>query len=52
LTCSYLEARNDALVRRFSETRRRHPFEAHGSLREAISADREALAPLRERATS
>ena len=47
----YLEARNDALVRRFSETRRRHPFEAHGSLREAISAEREALLPLRERAT-
>ncbi|MGC2129990.1 MAG: RNase adapter RapZ, partial [Candidatus Aquilonibacter sp.] len=47
----YLEARNDAVVRRFSETRRRHPFEAHGSLREAIAAEREALLPLRERAT-
>jgi len=47
----YLEARNDALVRRFSETRRRHPFEAHGSLREAIAAEREALLPMRERAT-
>jgi UPF0042 nucleotide-binding protein len=47
----YLEARNDALVRRFSETRRRHPFESRGSLREAIAAEREALLPLRERAT-
>jgi RNase adapter protein RapZ len=47
----YLEAQNDALVRRFSETRRRHPLEAHGSLREAIAAEREALLPLRERAT-
>ena len=47
----YLEARNDALVRRFSETRRRHPFESHGSLREAIAAERESLLPLRERAT-
>jgi RNase adapter protein RapZ len=47
----YLEARNDALVRRFSETRRRHPFESRGSLREAIAAERNSLLPLRERAT-
>lgn len=47
----YLEARNDALVRRFSETRRRHPFESSGSLREAIAAERDSLLPLRERAT-
>jgi RNase adapter protein RapZ len=47
----YLEARNDVLVRRFSETRRRHPFESHGSLRDAIAAERESLLPLRERAT-
>ncbi|HTU70445.1 MAG TPA: RNase adapter RapZ [Candidatus Baltobacteraceae bacterium] len=47
----YLEARNDALVRRFSETRRRHPFESRGSLRDAIAAERAALLPLRERAT-
>jgi UPF0042 nucleotide-binding protein len=46
----YLEARNDTLVRRFSETRRRHPFAAHGSLREAIAAERESLLPLRARA--
>ena len=47
----FLESRDDALVRRFSETRRRHPFESRGSLREAITAEREALLPLRERAT-
>ena len=47
----YMEARNDALVRRFSETRRRHPFAARGSLRDAIAAEREALFPMRERAT-
>ena len=47
----YLEARNDALVRRFSETRRRHPFASRGSVREAIAAEREALLPLRELAT-
>ncbi len=47
----YMEARNDALVRRFSETRRRHPFASRGSLREAIAAERDALLPMRERAT-
>ncbi len=47
----YMEARNDALVRRFSETRRRHPYAAVGSLRDAIAAERVALLPLRERAT-
>ena len=47
----YMEARNDALVRRFSETRRRHPFAAVGSLRDAIAAERVMLLPFRERAT-
>lgn len=47
----YMEARNDALVRRFSETRRRHPYAERGSLRDAIAAEREALLPFRERAT-
>lgn len=47
----YMEARNDALVRRFSETRRRHPFAAIGSLRDAITAERVSLLPLRELAT-
>jgi RNase adapter protein RapZ len=47
----FLEARDDALVRRFSETRRRHPFASRGSLREAIAAERDALVPLRDRAT-
>lgn len=47
----YLEARNDVLVRRFSETRRLHPFADHGSLRSAIAAERDALVPIRDRAT-
>jgi len=46
----FLDASDDLLVRRFSETRRRHPLAAGGSLREAIDADRRFLAPLRERA--
>jgi len=46
----FLDAADDLLVRRFSETRRRHPLSGAGSLREAIEADRKMLAPLRERA--
>ncbi|MGC1380738.1 MAG: RNase adapter RapZ [Candidatus Baltobacteraceae bacterium] len=46
----FLDAADDLLVRRFSETRRRHPFASAGSVREAIEADRRVLAPLRERA--
>lgn len=46
----FLDAADELLVRRFSETRRRHPFSATGSLREAIETDRRALAPLRARA--
>jgi UPF0042 nucleotide-binding protein len=46
----YLEARDETLVRRFSETRRRHPLAAVGSLREAIAAERALLLQLRERA--
>ena len=47
----YLEARDEVLVRRFSETRRRHPFATVGSLREAIAAERASLREVRERAT-
>jgi len=46
----FLDAHDDLLVRRFSQTRRRHPLWQSGSLPEAIQADRRLLAPLRERA--
>ncbi|HEX4013483.1 MAG TPA: RNase adapter RapZ [Candidatus Cybelea sp.] len=46
----FLDAADDLLVRRFSQTRRRHPFAQTGSVHEAIEADRRLLAPLRERA--
>ena len=46
----FLDADDDLLVRRFSQTRRRHPLAQTGSVREAIEADRRVLAPLRERA--
>ena len=47
----FLDARDDVLVRRYSETRRRHPFASAGSLGDAIAVERSALATLRERAT-
>jgi UPF0042 nucleotide-binding protein len=47
----FLEASNETLIRRFKETRRRHPMcEAGGSLVEGITAEREALSAIRERA--
>jgi UPF0042 nucleotide-binding protein len=56
----FLDASTDALVRRFSETRRRHPLsqdgpgnevDQHRALTEAIELERELLADLREAAT-
>ena len=46
----FLDAQDAVLIRRFSTTRRRHPYYQAGSMREAIAADRRRLAPLRERA--
>jgi len=47
----FLEASEASLLRRFSETRRRHPLAEPGrSLPEAIAAEREHLAPLAEAA--
>ncbi len=47
----FLDARDEVLVRRYSETRHRHPLAQSGTLREAIARERTALSPLRERAT-
>ncbi|MFU8890557.1 MAG: RNase adapter RapZ [Anaerosomatales bacterium] len=47
----YLEADDEVLVRRFKETRRLHPLCAEGdSVLDAIAAERQALAEVRERA--
>ncbi len=50
-TVIFLEASNEALVRRFKETRRRHPAAEGGSVVDGIRRERRLLAPLRERAT-
>ncbi|MBM4371416.1 MAG: RNase adapter RapZ [Deltaproteobacteria bacterium] len=48
----FLEASDDALVRRYSETRRRHPLAVEGRLvGEAIALERQLMAPAREAAS-
>ncbi|MFN3311483.1 MAG: RNase adapter RapZ [Thermomonas sp.] len=45
----FLEARSDVILRRYADTRRRHPLSHLGlSLADAISLDRQALRPLRQ----
>lgn len=46
----FFEADDEALIRRFSETRRPHPLASGGSLEEGIRRERQMLEPLRERA--
>ena len=43
----FLEASDEALVRRYHETRRRHPLAGDGQVLEGILAERKALAHLR-----
>ncbi|MEE4276125.1 MAG: RNase adapter RapZ [Thermoleophilia bacterium] len=49
-TLIFLEASNEALVRRFKESRRRHPLAGGGSVIDDIREERRRLAGLRERA--
>src|SRR5262245_9779018 len=44
----YLEASDETLVRRYHETRRRHPLAGDGQVLDGILAERKALANLRE----
>jgi UPF0042 nucleotide-binding protein len=56
LQLMFFEASDDALVRRYSETRRPHPMSAAGrkrrALRESIVAERELMSPIRRLADS
>jgi len=47
----FFDASDEVLIRRFSETRRRHPAEEQCSVPEAIRIEREQLAWLRQNAT-
>jgi len=44
----FLEAGDETLVRRYHETRRRHPLAGEGNVLEGIGAERKAMADLRE----
>jgi UPF0042 nucleotide-binding protein len=47
----FLDCSDEALLRRFSETRRRHPLSPDGSVAEGIAQERKLLAGLRALAT-
>jgi UPF0042 nucleotide-binding protein len=44
----FLDCADEALLRRFSETRRRHPLSPEGTVQEGLAEERRALSPLRE----
>jgi UPF0042 nucleotide-binding protein len=46
----FLDSADDVLVRRFSETRRRHPLAGSGDLRDGIRLERDLLGELRDSA--
>ncbi len=48
----FLDASDDVLIKRYKETRRRHPLDeqCHGSLQDAINAERKVLSSVREHA--
>ncbi len=46
----YVDCDETALIRRFSETRRRHPFDRDGLLQDSLRLEKHLLAPLRARA--
>jgi UPF0042 nucleotide-binding protein len=50
LSLLFIDAAEEVLVKRFSETRRPHHLAPHGDLMAAIRAEREHLRPLREAA--
>ena len=47
----FLDASDEVLERRYSETRRRHPLSMQGSVKGGIGAERKVLEPLRSAAT-
>nr|WP_320148102.1 RNase adapter RapZ [uncultured Anaeromusa sp.] len=47
----FLEASDEVLIRRYKESRRRHPLAAQGRVSDGIVRERERLEPIRGRAT-
>jgi RNase adapter protein RapZ len=48
ITLVFIEANDDALLRRYSETRRPHPLGKDYSVRESLRHERELMAPIRK----
>jgi UPF0042 nucleotide-binding protein len=48
ITLVFIEANDDALLRRYSETRRPHPLGRDYSVRESLKHERELMAPIRK----
>ena len=48
ITLVYIEANEDALLRRYSETRRPHPLGKNSSVRESLSRERALMEPIRK----
>jgi len=48
ITLVFIEAQDDALLRRYSETRRPHPLGKDYSVRESLRHERELMAPIRK----
>lgn len=46
----FLDCADDVLIRRYTETRRRHPLAPHGAIEEGLAQDRRDVQPLREAA--
>ncbi len=50
VTVVFLDSSDDVLVRRFEQVRRPHPLQGAGTILDGISAERELMRPIRERA--
>ncbi len=50
VTMVYLDCDDDTMMRRFTETRRRHPLSDGGAVRDGFASERRQLAPLRAQA--
>jgi len=47
ITVIFLDAADESLIRRYSETRRKHPLDFTGSVRKGIAMERKLLSPVR-----
>ena len=47
----FLEAREEILIRRFKESRRKHPLSNTGGISDGIRAEKEKLEPIRGKAS-